>query len=287
MKKQKTIVIALLISLLLISAIALLSANLVSASVGAANFLPNNFQSGIDTQNEVTLSRNTAQYITTALANFNYPYGCYYSYDTDCTVSRYDSILSTMQNNYNQIIVFSKGHRGTPYYLDNPPNWNHSSIIDNVGNNVIDATDIYSRTSISKNVVTFIWHCETALHYTPGTIPHDTRGYYSMPYTWTHNQNLNCYGTSGSQVFLGWTNVVPGPPYPQQAGGSPQYEYSINPNYNYANVAGMFWYYTTSGYTISQALNQIASTIYGQGNFNQTPLYGWLVAYGNINLNLP
>jgi hypothetical protein len=97
---------------------------------------------------------------------------------------------------------------------------------------------------------------------------------------------MGCYGTSGSQVFLGWNNQVPPPPYPEQRGGSPQYEYAIVNSYNYAFVAGAFWYYMSLGYNVVGALNSISSLIY-TCNFSQSPLYGWLVVWGNQNLYLP
>jgi hypothetical protein len=145
MKKMRLLNMILL-GLLLFSTISLLSGNLASATVAPAVFCPNNFQSGIDTANEISLSRSTCQYITSMLAN-HYSSGCYYSYDTDCTVSRYQSILSALQTYYDNSVVFSKGHRGIPYYYATPSNTNHSSLLDHDGNNVIDHSDILSRTS--------------------------------------------------------------------------------------------------------------------------------------------
>jgi len=108
-----------------------------------------------------------------------------------------------------------------------------------------------------------------------------------MPYCWTHNSNLQAYSTGGDQVYLGWTNQVPDPPYPEQRGGSPQYTYEIVPDtYNYANVAGSFWYYMCEGDTVFQALTHLANDIY-RTSFYQTDLYGWLYVWGNADLSLP
>jgi len=118
---KTTIFCALLLNLLVLSTPQLISGNIASASVGAANFLPNNEQE-MDTDNELTLSLAVAAYITTTLANYNSPYGCYYSYEDSCTVSSYCSILSTLKNYYDEAIVFSKGHRGIPYWNYTPAN---------------------------------------------------------------------------------------------------------------------------------------------------------------------
>jgi hypothetical protein len=277
------------ISLLFISAMSMLSTNLVSASTGAANFLPNYYLPpplGPDTQTEMTLALSVAQYVTTTLANYNSPYGCYYSYESHCTASRYLSYLSTM-NNYDEIMIFSKGHRGMPHY----PNTNHFSLMGHYGGYAPDDAGLYNNTDIyyytsSKNVFTFIWHCQTANNYQYGQLPLDEYGYYSMPYAFTHNRYLYQYGWWGSQVFLGWNDNVPPPPYPEQRGGSPQYEWGINPNYNYANVAGTFWYYMCNGNTVMEALNNLCYIIYGTA-FGNTDLNNWLIVWGNKYLGLP
>jgi hypothetical protein len=287
MKKAKNLISLLLISLLVFSTIQLISGNFVSASTGAANFLPNNFQ-WVDTQNEVQLSRSVAQYITSALASYNYPNGCYYSYDDDCTVSRYTSILSTLQTYYDQSIVFSKGHRdaqGDPL---------HIGLIDNDGNTLWDNwiadpyfdDELYPLTS-TENAFTFIWHCQTQNWYPDGATPDGNGDYHGMPYCWTHNPDLGYYGyqDSGNQVFLGWSDNTPDPPYPLD-GGSPQYEWAINANYNYANVAGTFWYYMCNGYSTAQALINLSYIIYGT-SFEYTDLAMWLVVWGNVYLGLP
>jgi hypothetical protein len=251
--------------------------NFASAATGAANFLPNRVM-GADTPNEQTLSLSTAQYITNCL-NSRYPSNWVYpSYGYSCTTNSYMSILNTLQT-YDKAVVFTKGHRGIP-------SSGHISLFSN--DSVVIDYDIYTRTS-AKNAVTFIWHCQTALYYTTGASHYDSQKLpYGMPYCFTHNNNMVKYGASGSQVYLGWTDNVPGYPYPQQLGGSPQYEYPINilQGYNYAQVAALFWYYMSLGYSTTAALNQVTYTLYGT-TFSMTALNNWLVVYGNGNLGLP
>jgi len=268
----------------LLSTLSILSANFASATVGAANFLPNNYQSDVDSHHELALSQNVSEYITTQL-QIKYPSSTFCSYGESCTVGAYTSILSTLQNFYDHAVVFSKGHRGYQYYDENPRNVNHISLLDNDTQHVYDNTHIYYSTS-AENVFTFIWHCETALNYTYGTIPQDSYGPYGQPYCWTHNQYMTQYGTYGNQVFLGWNNNVPGGDYPA-IGGSPQYDYPIDANYNYANVAGSFWYYTCNGsQTAIQALNTLCDIFYDD-YFDYTELRDWLIIWGNENLDLP
>ncbi|MDR0318609.1 MAG: hypothetical protein LBI09_01075 [Nitrososphaerota archaeon] len=113
--------------------------NYASASTGVANFLPNIFygpsQNGFDTANEQTLSLNIAKAITSELASYNSPYGCYYSYESTCTVSSYYSILNTLKTYNDKEVVFSKGHRGLPYWNATPPNTVHRALIANDGKN--------------------------------------------------------------------------------------------------------------------------------------------------------
>jgi hypothetical protein len=259
----------------------IISENTASASVAAANFLPNYFIAGTDTNTEMTLSLATAQYITSVLTTYNYPNGCFHRYEDNCTVTGYCNVLQALTSYFDESIVFSKGHRGMPYY----PNTNHTSLLDHNGDALIDHSHIYSRTS-SENVFTFIWHCETAEKYQYGVIPYDVIGYYSMPYCWTHNLYLGYYGNSGNQVFLGWNNNVPDPPYPEQRGGSPQYEYPINYYDDYSDVAELFWYYMCDGDTVIQALDNLCDDIFDD-DFDDTYLKDWLVVWGNKYLELP
>jgi len=227
---KTTIFCALLLNLLVLSTPQLISGNIASATVGQAVFWPNNFQDGTDADGELELTHDTCMYIMYLLIGRG-QYGCYYS--PNSTITSYCNILSALNNYYEDNVVFSKGHRGYPYWNATPPNWNHLSLIDHDGNNVKDHSHIYSRTS-SENNVTFIWHCETAEKYQTNTTPQDGYGYYGMPYCWTHNSGLVCYGGSGTQVFLGWVN------------DSPQFLDEAEGMYNYAHVAYYFWYLTPS-----------------------------------------
>ncbi|MEM2081279.1 MAG: hypothetical protein QW744_03295 [Candidatus Bathyarchaeia archaeon] len=246
----------------------------VSANVGTAVFCPNNFQEGTDTNNEIILSRATCAYIRDMLAA-KYG-GCYDSFDANCTVERYVSILSTLKTSFNKAVVFSKGHRGYPYWNASPPNWNHMSLLSNNGAPVIDNVHILPYTS-TKNVFTFIWHCETAEKYPAGALNPDSYGYYGMPYCWTTAMDplMYPYATSGIRVYLGWWD------------GSPQFEYTANGMWNFAHVAYLFWYFMCGGATVNEALNYIAQTVYGVQYFSQTPLWWWLIAFGNVSLTLP
>ena len=276
----------LLLSLVVFSTSQLISENIVSAYVGSAVFCPNHYIDGTDTYDELELAEDTCTYITGLLAN-RYATGCYYSYNDACTVSSYCSILSTHKNSpvIDEVGVFSKGHRGCQYWNATPPNWNHMSLLDHYGYNCNDTQHIYPNTS-SENTFTFIWHCETALHY---QYPYgDSFGPYGMPFCWTHRPFMQQYDDYGTQVFLGWTNEVPDDEdYPQPDGGSPQFEYEIVPDvYNYANVAGCFWYFMDNGDTVAEALDNLCDIIYDL-DFDQTDLHEWLVVWGNMDLDLP
>lgn len=243
-----------------------------SNDVGAAVFCPNNFDPSVDTANEISLARTTCTYIKNMLsAKYGY---VYFATDSSCTVNYYLATLQSIQTIYDQAVVFSKGHRGVPFLYYNPPNTNHFSLLDYYGSNVIDDT-IYGRTS-SENVFTFIWHCQTAQHYQYGVIPHDNYGYYGMPYCWTHNAYMYAWGTSGSQVFLGWVD------------GSPQFETPAEGSYNYAHVAYLFWYHVCNGAQVDEALDNIAQTVFGDASYLQcAQLKDKLVVYGNRDLTLP
>jgi hypothetical protein len=248
----------------------------------AIDFLPNYFVNGLDTEQEVSWSQDVGEYIDSALDDYLSPSSCiYYPNSTVYGMDLYLYLFAYYS--IDDIIVYSKGHRGLPFY----PELDHISLLDHYGEGYWDCT-IYTRTS-SAYKVTFIWHCQSEMYY-PGddTIPQDEHGPLSMPYCWTHNQYMDEYGTSGSQVFLGWNDNVPDPPYPEQDGGSPQYEYEIVPDtWNYLHVAYFFWYYMCSGTTVDQALDNLAYILFGENDFVDTPLQGWLVVWGNINLYLP
>ncbi|HEX9861675.1 MAG TPA: hypothetical protein VGB11_00150 [Candidatus Bathyarchaeia archaeon] len=271
--KKTRIAICVLLGLLVFSTAQSISISAVSANnVIPAVFCPNNFQPGNDTENEITLARATCTYIRNLLTS-EYG-GCYFSFDEDCTWNRYTSILWTLKTYGDQSVVFSKGHRGVPFWNWTPPSNNHFSLIDHNGVNVIDNYHIYPFTS-SENAVTFIWHCQTAQKYPEGITP-DYYGVYGMPYCWTHNPSMQPWGASGIQVFLGWV------------GQSPQFETIAEGGCNYANVAGSFWYYVCNGAQIDTALNTIAQNIFGDQGYLQCPqLKDKLLVYGNRTLTLP
>lgn len=272
MKKSITILCLLLVGLLSFAAIQPLSGIFVSASVAPVVFCPNNFQQGTDTQYEIWVSEATCGYIVSMLASRYYPVGCYYSFNDDCTNYHYLDLLDWLQYYYDQSVVFSKGHRNIPY--SNPL---HISLLDHDGYDIIDnyyGDDIYDVTS-SENVFTFIWHCQTAQYYSKPIVPDGNGHYHGMPFCWTHNDDLDCWGDSGTQVYLGW------------AEGSPQFEYTANYPYNYAHVAYYFWYYMCDGATVEEALNDIAVGIFGDESYLQSPLCDWLIVWGDRTSTLP
>jgi hypothetical protein len=281
-----------LICLLVLSFVSLSFGNFASAGNVACNFLPNNYVDIVDTPNEVRLSQDTAACITSELAK-KYPQWTMYN----CTKSTYLSIIGAAQS-YDKVVTYSKGHRGRPYGDI------HMSLVDHNGANVVDH-EIYALTS-SKNVVTFIWHCQTANDYTPNGNNTDANNRaFSMPYAWTKNNGMAKYGTSGSQVYLGWTNrtnlmiynftssqyhtvSINHPNGVTNQVGSPQYEWGLDPTYKYAQVAGLYWYYMGKDYTTTAALNQVSYTVYfSMMPFAFSPLNDWLVVYGNGNVKLP
>jgi len=273
-RKRKTIS-RLVLGLFVFSILQLISANSVSAYVGSAVFCPNNFQPSIDTEDELELAEATCTYIRSMLAN-RYTTGTYYAFNEDCDVYTYCSILATLKDSIiiDETVVFSKGHRGLPYSGYPHYNINHISLLDHYGSDIKDHSHIYERTS-SKNTFTFIWHCESAEKYQTHTIPVDNIGYYGMPYCWTHNQHMICYGDSGDIAFLGWVN------------GSPQFETTAEGTWNYAYVAYLFWYYMCEGYTVEGALDEIADVVFGDASYLTSPLRDWLVLWGDRTMELP
>lgn len=288
MKKRTTFVSLLLIGVLTLSATPLIFGNFASASTCAANFLPTNFQIWVDTANEYTLSHSTANYIVSVL-NSRYPIFDYR--DSSCTGNNFKTILSSLQS-YDTAVIYSKGHRDA----DTCSYGNaHYGLIMNDSTTVWD-TEIYPRTS-SKNVHTFIWHCQTGIK-PPGTNP-DACGYRGLPVAFTHNVNIDTWDDSGDQVYLGWYDKQPLWAYnftSQQyyqvtinggtLVGSPQYEWGINPNYNYANVAGTYYYRMGQGDSTVEALIEMAYIVYGN-DFQYTNLANWLVVWGDMYTALP
>ncbi len=295
MKKKSIIISILLICSMLLSFTPMIFGNYATATTGAANFLPNTFISGLDTLNETAISTSTANYIT-SLLNGRYPNRVFP--DINTTIQSFNSKLSMVQSNYDQVAVFSKGHRGVPA----PGHISLADYSNYVGNQITDYNHIFPLTSSSKNVVTFIWHCETAYPYNTNGVNWDSLGAAGMPYAWTHNSGMNKYGTTGSQVYLGWTSRTYVKVYDYNIKdytnatvmggyliGSPQYEWGINPQCNYANVAGAFWYYMSQGYSVKDSLNEMSKAVYNNPNiaFTSTDLNNWLIVWGNWNMGLP
>ncbi|MDR0372217.1 MAG: hypothetical protein LBI79_01440 [Nitrososphaerota archaeon] len=118
---------------------------------------------------------------------------------------------------------------------------------------------------------------------------YDGCGCYGLPAAFTHNTGITAWSTSGSQVYLGWTDKVPSnSPLPM---GSPQYEWALidasNAGYNYGDVAILYYSFAGSwGYSTANALIQLSYMLYGK-SFESTTLANWLEVYGNMYLGLP
>ena len=252
--------------------------NYVSASTNAANFLPN-LLAPVDTQNEITLSENTANYIVSLLKS-RYP-ATIDRRNSSCTDVDFNNTLTALQN-YGTSVIYSKGHRGA---YTTPTGYVHYGLAMNNNGTVYDY-QIFNRLTKQNVAVAFIWHCETGL--IPSLTYEQGVGYCGLPIAFTNTPGISQNGTSGSKVYLGWTNNVP--PFFYQPGGSPQYEYTIRtpPNtvYNFANVAALFWMYMDQGCSAYQALINLSNTIYGK-TYASSEIAGWLVIYGNVNLGLP
>ena len=286
LKKIKSFIGVLLICTLLFSFVSLSLGNLATASTGAGNFLPNVFydssENGFDTEDEIDRSQITFDYVT-YLFGSRYGYG-YVITGVNSTAAKlhYQAGLSNLQN-YDNIVFFSKGHRTVKNgEIGIIPN--HTVPYPDV-NSYLLSSEIYSHTS-SKNVVTFMWHCQTAQYY-PGN---------GLPYAFTHNPILGYYGGTGDEVFLGWedrydfyiqwpngTTVLS--PYNRTV-GSPQYEWKMTPTNDFGRVAELYWYYMSIGYSSIDALDLVCRAIYGV-RFSSSYINGWLVIWGNKNMLLP
>ena|GEM_PF-903766 len=291
MKKQITIISLLLMGLLLFSMTPLIFRNYASAYPGtcAANFLPTNFVDTVDTANELKVSQDVANYIVYVLNNKYPTYDCR---DAACTNSTFYSITAALQN-WERAVIYSKGH--LDWKSCTTHNIEHMGLAMYNGNSSVWDHDIPSST---KNVHTFIWHCRTAL-IPSGTNP-DTCGNRGLPVAFTSKTNIPLWGTSGTQVYLGWNNKVGLQVYNITTGqynpiyikpnvsevGSPQYEWGIKPGYNYSDVAILYYQRLGQGDTTADALIYVANTIWGT-TFAQTPLNNWLVVYGNMYVALP
>jgi hypothetical protein len=153
--------------------------------------------------------------------------------------------------------------------------------------------EIYPSTS-TNNAVTFIWHCQTAMNYNgSGVTPTLGGEYYSLPYCFTHNPSMGYYGTSGSQVYLGWVDRTDfyiqwpnGTQTYRPTVGSPNYEWKMAPTNDFGRLAEVYWYYMSIGYSSNDALTQATLAIYGV-NFGSSYINGCLVIWGNKNMGLP
>lgn len=268
---------------MVLSTTPLIFGSYASASTCAANFLPNYYVAytpegiPLDTPEEVTLSGSVADYITSVLDRYPY-YDCR---GLACTNSTFKSDITSLQS-YDNAVIYTKGHRNA---YTSSTGYKHYGLIMNNSATVWDY-EIYPLTSL-KNVNTFIWHCQTSIipssTYEPGV------GYCGLPIAFTHNTGIGStkWGSSGSQVYLGWTDAVPQYNYPLTA-GSPQYTWNINYNYNYAQIAAMYYYYVDQGDSTIDALNNLSATIWGSTyTYSSSLLHYWLVYYGNGNLGLP
>ncbi|MDR1993731.1 MAG: hypothetical protein LBQ98_09655 [Nitrososphaerota archaeon] len=292
MKKKITFAGLLLICIMILSTISLTFGNFATATTGAANFLPNNFQPWadpkntpptlpLDTLNEIALSEEIADYITLVFIFQGYN-NVEDIRNTNCDPATFKSTIGALSN-YDKGVIYSKGHRTA--YTHTCGNTHMGLIMHDNETSVADY-EIGSLTS-SKIKHAFIWHCET------GIIPigpnPDTCGYRGMPKAVTNNTSIAWWGTSGSQVYLGWNNTqVSGSPLPS---GSPQYEWTLigasSASYNYGDVAILYYGFAGSwGYSTADALIQLSYVLYGK-SFADTSLAYWLVVYGNMYLGLP
>lgn len=261
--------------------------NFATATTGAANFLPNYFQPDafgvtLDTANEVYLSNLIANYIT---LTFIVEYGQAYDLrDSACTSTAYLNTISSLSN-YDNGVIYSKGHREPKSCTDSNK---HVGVVMNNSNTLVTVWDhdIYSVTS-SKIVNAFIWHCETAIPERGS----DGCDCYGLSAAFTHNTTIPYWGTTGNQVYLGWTNEVPKTEYPLPLGGSPQYEWLLGHGAGvsdkYGDIPLLYYYFAcTLGYSSVDALVALGYVLYSQ-SYQDTPLGGWLEIYGNRNVGLP
>jgi len=288
-KKTISFVSLLLIGIMALSMMPLIFGNYAAASTGAAHFLPNNFQATanpgtgpvtLDTLNEVALSEAIGDYITLTFIYRNYD-SVTDRRNSYCTPAAFKSDIGALSN-YDKGVIYSKGHR-TAY---NHTCGNvHRGLIMHYNGTFVSDYEIGSLTS-SKIKHAFIWHCETSVM--PTSPNPDNCGYRGMPKAVTCNPNIAWWGTSGTQVYLGWSNAVPsGSPLPA---GSPQYEWALiqasSANYNYGDVAILYYGYTGWGYSTANALIQLSYVLYSK-SFESTTLANWLEVYGNMHVGLP
>ena len=284
----------------MLSSISLTFENFAAAAPGAVNFLPNHcvpivpLSGGcgitLDTEDEVRLSGQVADYISGILGS---TYTLFDRRNSSCTVNSSLSVIEDLSN-YDKGVIYSKGHR-------------NAKICTSCGNQqtgliMYDGTvwdyEIYPKTS-SKIAHAFLWHCETSIKPDSSFCVGGCAG---LPGAVMHDPNVIQWSSYGDQIFLGWTNAVPGYPYPLP-GGSPQYTWEIEPYsstiYNYAHIAGIYYDCvglgtSGKGYLTTDALIELSYVLYDL-SFEDSPLGKrdyptdptWLMVYGNMYLGLP
>jgi hypothetical protein len=241
--------------------------SVVYADTGSAAFCPNYWWQDLDTENEIYLSTTITEYVADCLDD-RYGY-CFLNTDEDATVSDYADVIWTLNVAYDQAVFFSKGHRGI---------WvsNHRSLCDHYGDDVRDSVEIYNNTS-EDFLFCFIWHCESAEIYPSSQ---DQYGWRGMPYCWTHDNNMQQYGSSTDHTYLGWYE------------GSPQMEYDIDEqypwlNWTYAHFTYLFFETMYYDYTVYETLNYLAGEIWSEQYFSGTELWFKLMVLGNGGATLP
>ena len=286
---------------MMLSSISLTFENFAVAVPGAANFLsnyyvpfvplPGGYNVTLDTEDEVRLSGEVADYISSILGS---TYTLFDLRNSSCTVSSSLSVIEDLSN-YDTGVIYSKGHR---HAINCATCGNQQTGLIMYDDTLWDYA-IYPKTSSSKIVHAFLWHCETAIK--PGSST-CVGGCAGLPGAVMHDPNIIKWSSYGDKVYLGWTNAVPGYPYPLP-GGSPQYTWEVYPYnyfiYSYAHIASSYYYYvglavSCHGYPTTDALISLSYDIYGT-SFENSPLGkrdypsdpSWLEVYGNMYLGLP
>lgn len=274
----------LLLSLLILTAT---SSNLIASAkadeYGWAVVNPNNYVSGVDSVNEAYYTDVICDNIASYLNNYyttNYHYTWHGSAGNPIHPSDYSTILQTLQDYCDKVTFFTKGHC-TPWGY----NGNHRQILCTLSSGnppnseqAKDSIHIWPHTGYYENRFSFIWHCGTAEMYPLSSPYQDIDGPIGMPFCFTHNVNMDYYGSSGSYVYLGWIWT------------SPQFDCEI-PNqywpgyYWWLHFAYYFFQELSYGYSVMQTLQDLSWAIYGQ-DFYQSPLNGWLVVWGNGDMTL-
>lgn len=286
MKETRIAICALLLLGLLFGSASIGMQTVNAATYGAGVFCPNNYSSepppdgAGDTANELSLSKQTCQYIYNYL-DAHYDGYCYFKYgdivppnppsNPRVYPSTYYNTLAALEQSNSKVTIFSKGHcvpwgNSVHYKLlctDNP-----DAATDN---------NIFLSTNQAKCRFDFIWHCTTARSYPVAPPYQDYYGYIEMPLAFTHRVDMTKYGSSGPAVYAGWNWL------------SPQFENKIpqNNNWQWAQFAkNIFYYMHYNGWSLRGTLDTMAKWIYGSYDFLSSPLYNQLVVWGNMNMGL-